>query len=74
MSESMDGVSGICHRCGQFRQVVFREGAGYCHEHVPLQLTNEDFDMIFDKADVAGPTRHKEKSMRGAFTKVRRMN
>jgi hypothetical protein len=57
MSESMFGVSGVCHRCNQFSQVVFHDGAGYCPEHVPLQLTDEDFDLIFAKAGVSGPKR-----------------
>lgn len=51
---------GMCEQCGEFREVVWHEeDRCRCAEHAPVVLKPADFDMIFEKAGVPGPKRHR---------------
>jgi hypothetical protein len=46
---------GYCETCAQFLHGQFIKDVFYCHEHVPVQLDADDFEMIYEKAGVPGP-------------------
>jgi hypothetical protein len=50
---------GVCHACREFKFMNWVDGAGYCNDHVPVQMDNQAMDMIFAKAGVPGPKRYR---------------
>jgi hypothetical protein len=52
---------GYCEECGNFCEVayVYPHVGLYCKLHAPLVMDKEAFDLIFDKAAVPGPVRHR---------------
>jgi hypothetical protein len=50
---------GVCHVCREFKIMNWVDGAGYCDDHVPVHVDKEAMDMLFKKAGVPGPQRHR---------------
>lgn len=56
---------GYCDECGKFCQTnehpqgYYIDNVMYCADHVPLVMDKEAMDMVFAKAGVPGPKRHR---------------